>query len=76
MKLPFVSRKKYEASLEYCESLREELTERSSLTIPMISMRGIGVVKLIGTPDSIKLFQKYIEQKGIQWKKQGQMDEI
>ncbi len=66
MRLPFVSRKQYQADIAF---LRKELAERSSLTIPMITMRGIGDVRLIGTPETLQLFQDYIEKKGIEWKK-------
>jgi len=66
MKLPFVSRKRYLADVAF---LRKELQERSSLTLPMITMKGIGEVRLIGTPETLRLFQDYVEKKGIQWKK-------
>jgi hypothetical protein len=70
MKLPFVSRKRYEIALDNERFLRGELTKRSSLTIPMITMRGIGEVRLVGTPETLKQFQDYIEKKGIKWKKE------
>lgn len=74
LRLPFVSRRRHEKVIDTyedtCKSLRKELNERSSLTIPMITMKGIGEVRLIGTPETLKMFQDYIEKKDIKWKKE------
>jgi len=61
MKLPFVSRKKYESALEQIGYWRER--GEYVLTIPTMEIDGIGEVKIYGKKEQIDMIKKRLGDK-------------
>lgn len=59
MKLPIVSRKKYESALEQIEYWRER--GEYVLTIPVLEIDGIGQIKIYGSKKQIDMIQKRLK---------------